>query len=99
MKFTAQMLKFHLKDQEPDLLELLLVNKTDRTYQVWQRNPQAKELLGRLMLEQKLDYLHNNPCQGKWMIADDPTQYRYSSIRFYEFNEPNEMLTHYMDFV
>jgi len=99
MKFTAQVLKFHLKDQEPDLLELLLVNKKDRKYQVWQRNSQAKELRGRRMLEQKLDYLHNNPCQGKWMLADDPTRYRYSSIRFYEFNEPNQMLTHYMDFV
>lgn len=99
MKYTAQMLKFHLHDHEPDLLEKLLVNKKDRIYQVWQRNPQAKELRGRKMVEQKLDYLHNNPCQGKWMLVDDPTQYLYSSIRFYEFHEPNDMLTHYMDFV
>jgi len=99
MKFTAQQLKFYLKKHKPQLLEKLMVNSKDRVYQIWQRNPQAKELKGRKMLEQKLDYLHNNPCQGKWMLIDNPILYHYSSIRFYEFDESSELLTHYMEYI
>ena len=99
MRFTAQKLKFLLEDRQPELLAKFLVNKTDRQYQIWQRNPLAVEIYSREMLEEKLDYIHNNPVQGKWMLGDSPQDYKYSSYRFYEMDEVTvfPFLSHYME--
>ncbi len=32
---------------------------------------------------QKLNYIHNNPCSGRWRLADDPIHYLHSSASFY----------------
>ncbi|MEO6327566.1 MAG: hypothetical protein ABIO55_01470, partial [Ginsengibacter sp.] len=32
---------------------------------------------------QKLDYMHNNPCVGKWTLCANPLEYLYCSARFY----------------
>lgn len=98
MKFTAQQLLFDLQKNSSVVLSKLLVQKKDRQFQVWQRNPLAIELYSRNVVEQKLDYIHNNLCQPKWMLAENPMKYKYSSIRFYENNESNfDFLTHYME--
>ncbi|WP_299463859.1 hypothetical protein [uncultured Microscilla sp.] len=36
------------------------------------------------VLEQKLDYIHDNPVVEKWSLANEPAQYYYSSAQFYE---------------
>jgi len=38
LKFTAQQIKFRLKDSSSMFLEEFLVNLSDRKYQFWQRN-------------------------------------------------------------
>jgi len=35
------------------------------------------------MFLQKLNYIHNNPCQEKWGLADKPEDYQYSSAANY----------------
>ncbi len=51
------------------------------------------------MIEQKLEYIHNNPVQGKWMLANDPLGYKYSSARFYENGDKEfGFLFHYMEY-
>ena len=32
---------------------------------------------------QKLHYIHNNPCSGKWKLADSTIHYMHSSASFY----------------
>jgi REP element-mobilizing transposase RayT len=32
---------------------------------------------------QKLNYIHNNPCQEKWQLAKSPEEYEYSSAANY----------------
>ena len=40
--------------------------------------------------EQKLRYIHNNPCSTKWNLAKSPIDYRHSSMRFYvNYGNPN----------
>jgi hypothetical protein len=39
-------------------------------------------------LRQKVEYLHNNPVAKHWRLADDRADYRYSSARFYDKDEP-----------
>ena len=34
-------------------------------------------------IEQKLDYMHRNPCSKKWNLVQNPIDYRHSSMRFY----------------
>jgi hypothetical protein len=32
---------------------------------------------------QKLNYIHNNPCQEKWQLAKAPEEYKHSSAANY----------------
>jgi hypothetical protein len=34
-------------------------------------------------IKQKLDYMHNNLCKGKWNLSSCPEQYKHSSTYFY----------------
>lgn len=98
MRFTSQKIKFYLQDKSSEMLNNFLVNKKDRKYQIWQRNSLATELYSRKIIEQKLDYIHSNPFQGKWMLAESPLDYPWSSFNFYEGkNDQFNFLTHYMD--
>jgi REP element-mobilizing transposase RayT len=35
------------------------------------------------LVEQKLAYIHNNPCSGKWNLVESPWDYAHSSAKFY----------------
>ena len=84
MKFTAQQIKFALAIDNPVLLELCKVNKTDREYQIWKRKPLSIELSSEKVFLQKLEYIHHNPVQERWQLADNPVRYLYSSMSYYE---------------
>ncbi len=95
--FTAHafMKTLRLNDGIPDSY---LVNNADRTYQFWERNPLIKECYTEAFFLQKLDYIHNNPCQPKWDLAQIPEQYVWSSAAFYELqNLRYHWLTHYKE--
>lgn len=83
LKFTAQQIKSHLAETNPILLEECHVDAADRVYQIWERNPLSIDLFSHPVLMQKLDYIHNNPVQAKWLLAELPESYRWSSARFY----------------
>lgn len=87
-------------ENEPKMLENFYVNLKDRQYQIWQRNSLSVEMFSREVMEQKLDYIHNNPVQGKWMLVNDLIDYKYSSVRFYEMENKEEFsfLSHYMEY-
>jgi hypothetical protein len=46
-------------------------------YQVWQEGSHPQAIHDDAMMEQKLDYLHNNPVQRGWVAS--PEHWRYSS--------------------
>jgi putative transposase len=83
LKFTAQQMKFKLQKDNPSALEQYRVNAKDREYQFWERNALSIDLWSQAVFEQKRDYIHNNPIQEKWRLAELPEDYRYSSARFY----------------
>lgn len=97
LRFTANSMIKELKNSEPLALELFRVDAADRTIQIWERNPLSTEIFTDKVMEQKLNYIHHNPCTGKWNLAQTPVEYRYSSAKFYaegvdEFN----ILTSYL---
>jgi len=83
MKFTAQHFKFKLQRENPVALESYRVNAKDRDYQFWELNSLSTDLWSPAVFDQKLDYIHNNPLQEKWHLAQHPEDYRYSSAGFY----------------
>ena len=96
LKFTAKSLLYYYKDSP--ILNRLKVDKKDRNYQVWKRDSMSIDLYSPQFFRQKLEYIHANPCQPKWMLVDNPLAYRYSSSSFYEEGKDEfNILTHYND--
>ncbi|MEO7306647.1 MAG: transposase [Ferruginibacter sp.] len=94
MKYTAQQLKQTLERNNPKLLESFVVNKEDRTYQIWKRRPLSIELRSEGVFDQKLDYIHYNPVKAGLCIQ--PEDYYYSSAEFYHNGNDNfGIVTHY----
>lgn len=84
MKFTSHTIQMDLRLHHPQVLEMFRVNTDSRTYNFWQRDSLSIDLYTPEVIYQKLDYIHNNPCQGKWMLAKSPMEYKYSSANYYE---------------
>ncbi|MEO6252023.1 MAG: hypothetical protein ABIO79_01850 [Ferruginibacter sp.] len=63
------------------------VNKTDRkrgnVHEVWEDSFDWKECCSHDFVNQKLDYMHNNPCIEKWNLSVNPYSYLHSSAKFY----------------
>ena len=54
-------------------------NSNNKEYQFWRQNNQPKELVSNEFIQQKLDYIHNNPVEAG--IVEKPEDYLYSSAR------------------
>ncbi len=94
MKYTAQQLKRSLTKNNIEALATFKVNKYDREYQFWKREPPGIEMISHAVFEQKLNYIHYNPVRAGLCV--NPEDYYYSSARFY-YDESDSfgMLTHY----
>ncbi len=84
-KFTAHQFKKYLQGKDAAVLEEYKSTKADREYQFWKRDPLAIPLTSEKSFLQKLEYIHLNPIQPKWRLADIPENYKWSSAGFYEF--------------
>ncbi len=97
LKFTGQQLKLTLSKLNPEILEHFRVDAKDRGYQIWERNSLSIDLWTPAVFDQKLNYIHNNPLQEKWKLAQYPEDYKYSSAKFYATGiDDFGLLTHYM---
>jgi REP element-mobilizing transposase RayT len=95
MKYTAQQLKSSLTKNNIEMLSMFKVNKYDREYQFWKRDPLSIELISPAVFEQKIDYTHYNPVVAGLCI--NPEDYYYSSARFYHDGTDHfGILTHYL---
>jgi len=78
------------------------VNNTDRKkgklHQVFEPSFDVKECYTWKFILQKLDYIHYNPCMGKWNLAPSPEDYVHSSAKFYfTGNQGIYPVTHIME--
>jgi len=53
-------------------------------YQFWQHHNKPIELWTDKVIQQKIDYIHNNPVESGFVI--DPVDRKYSSARNYQEN-------------
>ena len=94
MTYTAKAIQKKLSLENKIMLEELRVNKHDRTYQIWKREPLSIELFTEKAFPQKLDYIHQNPITAA--VVNDAEDYRYSSAKFYAIGlDEFEIIIHY----
>jgi REP element-mobilizing transposase RayT len=88
-KFTATHIIKSIKENQREsrkewLLDLMknagLENGNNTNFQFWQQDNHPIELEG-AWVDQKLDYIHNNPVEAGWVT--EPYEYYYSSARNY----------------
>lgn len=84
LKFTGHEFLKKMREENPELLRRFAVEDINKSHSFWQRDSLPVELFNPYVIYQKLDYIHNNPCRGKWMLADNPLEYPFSSFEFYE---------------
>jgi REP element-mobilizing transposase RayT len=98
LKFTAQKIKIDLHKNYQEVLVHLKSTQNDRLYQIWERNPLSIYCYSIETVEQKLNYIHQNPVNTKWNLADIPENYHYSSARYYFCNQDDfQFITHYRE--
>ena len=72
--------------------------KKGQLHKVFKDSFDAKPIITHQFLLQKIDYIHNNPVSGKWMLAKDFTAYEHSSASFYELKKWQYFMPkHYLD--
>jgi REP element-mobilizing transposase RayT len=63
------------------------VNSTDhkrnKKHEVFEPSFDWKECYSKSFIEQKLNYMHANPCQGNWSLVESPELYAHSSAKYY----------------
>ena len=58
-----------------------LINKRNKTYQFWKQDNHPIELYSNYFIDQKIDYIHNNPIVAG--LVEKPEEYIYSSAKNY----------------
>lgn len=97
-KYTSHLIIKDLQNNHPQVLPYFKVEEKERKYRVWQRDPLAVLMDNRQKVEQKIDYIHNNPLHERWNLAQRPEVYRWSSAKFYEKGEDEYgFLTHFKE--
>ena len=93
-RFMSYAIVKRLKERnEMELLQRLssLVNATDakrgKLHQVFEPSFDWKECRSNKFIDQKLDYIHANPCRGSWKLVEDEVEYAHSSAKYYETGE------------
>jgi REP element-mobilizing transposase RayT len=88
-KYTSKALVKQIEEEPESRREWMLEQfsragehlKRIKDYKFWQDGNHAKEIYGNNFLEEKLDYIHNNPVEE--MIVAKPEEYLFSSARNY----------------
>lgn len=91
-KIVAERLIRQLKAEKNEQALAWLAAQVDRPdkqhYKVWDDGYNAKDIVSVEFLHQKMNYIHNNPCQPHWNLSAAPADYIWSSARFYLTDEP-----------
>ena len=57
------------------------VNK--KKHEVWKLSFDWKVCNSKVFIKQKLNYMHDNPCSGKWNLCKSPMDYLHGSAKYY----------------
>lgn len=101
--FTSSQLRKAIKENNSESRKEWLIwmferagkkNKRNSDFQLWQQHNHPIELSTNEMMDQRLDYIHDNPVEAGFV--DDPTAWLWSSCAAYD-NEVEGKIT--LDFI
>jgi REP element-mobilizing transposase RayT len=72
-------------------------SKRNKRHELWQGTFDVKQCRTKKFILQKLNYIHNNPCSGKWKLCNKPYEYAHSSARFYNGEKNGYKVKDYLD--
>ncbi|MBP7397982.1 MAG: hypothetical protein KA954_00250 [Chitinophagales bacterium] len=76
-----------------------LERKKKSRHKVFITSFESKECYTTEFIQQKLNYIHNNPVSKHWSLATVPKEYIHSSAKFYLTGEQGIYhVKHYLDF-
>ena len=85
-RFTGRKIADWLRENKPSLFEKLKEDAyKGQNYAVWQETFRSEVIYDRKFLEQKINYIHNNPVRRG--LSKDPGEWRYSSFNQIEKGE------------
>ena len=87
--FTAHAILKQLRfENRTELLDFFHEERRDprHNHSIW-KDIQAKNIYSEDVLQQKLEYIHNNPVDKEWSLCVDRADYLYSSACFYDRGE------------
>jgi len=91
-KHIADRLIRHLKAEGNEEALEWLASKVARpekqSHKAWEDGYNAKDVVSETFLLQKMEYIHNNPCQPHWQLSQTPEGYIWSSALFYLTDKP-----------
>jgi REP element-mobilizing transposase RayT len=85
-RFLAYQIVRQLKaDGQQQLLSFFAAAKTKKgaKHKIFENNYDILPIQSRKIFLEKLNYIHNNPCQEKWSLTDKPETFKYSSAANY----------------
>jgi REP element-mobilizing transposase RayT len=85
--YTAKELLKNIKETEPSILELFRLQ--NGSYDFWQKTNMPELIETDYFLQQKLDYIHQNPVRKQYV--SQPDHWIWSSAGYYE-NEEGGMI-------
>ena len=62
--------------------------KVKQEYKVWEDGYDGRDVFSVEFLQQKMDYIHHNPCQPHWKLVETPEEYLWSTAGFYLDGKP-----------
>ena len=83
-----RLLKAEKKQTVLDTLQAKVKRREAQAYKVWEDGYNAKDVVSEAFLIQKMEYIHNNPCQSHWGLSESPESYIWSSSSFYLTDSP-----------
>lgn len=57
-------------------------------FKIWEDRYDGRNVFSVKFLEQKMNYIHYNPCRPHWKLASVAEEYPWSSARFYIADKP-----------
>ena len=89
-RFLAYAIVEELEQQNNEEILFILMNgvhKTDKKrgklHQVFEPSFDVKHCYNEALILQKLNYMHLNPTEGKFLLVNNPCDYIHSSAKFY----------------
>jgi REP element-mobilizing transposase RayT len=82
-KFTGKQLSNHVDNNFSENIAAILraQPRTDRERQFWQQGWHAEGIFSQAFLQQKVDYIHMNPCRKG--LVREPQHWRFSSAAYW----------------